>query len=196
MKRMPSPPALFPTPLAHADPFTSKLAAGFRNGLKANPFVKDTVVLYLGAAQGGTALLMAGLMRSGIIFALDKSVDEIEGMLARLDRENNGGIIWPMLADASGPDAYAQRICSCDVLYQDLAQRDQAGIFLANARFLKKGGVGILCVKARSIDVAADPKTVFRRCEEELCAAGLEVKQRIDIDNYQKDHRMLLVTKC
>jgi fibrillarin-like pre-rRNA processing protein len=50
-----------------------------------------------------------------------------------------------------------------DLVYQDIAQRDQAGIALKNLHFLKPGGNCILMLKTRSIDVTRKPAIL---CEE------------------------------
>ena len=75
----------------------------------------------------------------------------------------------PMLADEHHPENYAERMCEVDIVYQDLAQKDQVEVFLRNCRmFLKKGGYALLAVKSRSIDVVAKPKDVFRKVRTQL----------------------------
>ncbi len=61
----------------------------------------------------------------------------------------------PILADAGYPDAYRNMVSEVDLIYQDVAQREQAGIAIRNAElFLKKGGLLILIIKSKSIDSA------------------------------------------
>src|SRR3972149_1789060 len=63
--------------------------------------------------------------------------------------------------DAARPESYQARVGHVDVLDQDLAQRDQEGIFPRNAGFLRPGGTGFLMLKARSADVSAHPREVY-----------------------------------
>jgi fibrillarin-like pre-rRNA processing protein len=43
-------------------------------------------------------------------------------------------------------------------------------------------------VKARSIDVSKDPKSVYDSVKEELRAAGLNVLESSELNPYEKDH--------
>src|SRR3989344_506308 len=77
--------------------------------------------------------------------------------------------VFELLADANHPEEYLDKVCLADIIYQDVAQRNQSEIFLKNcAVFLKKGGYGLLAVKARSIDVRKKPKVVFEEVKKEL----------------------------
>src|SRR5450756_3154047 len=50
-----------------------------------------------------------------------------------------------------------------DFLYQDIAQPKQAEIAITNAEmFLRTGGYACIMIKARSIDVTAKPKAVYK----------------------------------
>ncbi len=82
-----------------------------------------------------------------------------------------------------------------DVLYQDVAQRDQASIFLRNAPLLKAGGGGILMVKARSVDVAASPSRVYSGEVNSLASGGLRVLSVTTLGSYQKDHAAIIVQR-
>src|SRR5256885_3313681 len=59
----------------------------------------------------------------------------------------------PVLGDATKPEPYGGRTGVVDILYQDVAQRDQAGIFLKNFEWVRPEGMGYLLVKARSEDI-------------------------------------------
>ena len=54
--------------------------------------------------------------------------------------------------------------------------------------FLKPEGIGIITVKARSIDVTQNPKKVFRAEESKLKTGGFRVLERIKLEPYEKDH--------
>jgi len=79
-----------------------------------------------------------------------------------------------------------------DVVYCDIAQRDQTEIAIANARsHLKKGGRLLLVVKARSIDQLKEPKRVFKEEAQKLRDAGFLVESVIDLRPFDKDHAMI-----
>ena len=50
-------------------------------------------------------------------------------------------------------------------------------------------------VKARSIDVTAKPKEIFKKTARELQKGGLEVLQSIPLKPYEKDHAALVVKR-
>jgi fibrillarin-like pre-rRNA processing protein len=83
-----------------------------------------------------------------------------------------------------------------DIVYQDISQRDQTGIFLKNIdNFLKPKGFGILLVKARSIDVTARPREIYKRSEDELKGHGLKVLESLILKPYEKDHAAIVVKR-
>ena len=96
--------------------------------------------------------------------------------------------VLPILADASTPDAYAGTVGRVDLLYQDIAQRDQVEILERNLRFLNPDGTVILIVKSRSIDVAREPARVYREVESALRKKGLHVLGTVPLDPSQRDH--------
>ena len=59
------------------------------------------------------------------------------------------------------PNSMPRLVESVDLLYQDVAQPDQAAIVLRNCVFLKPGGTVILMLKTRSVDVRKEPSEVF-----------------------------------
>src|SRR5207244_8321687 len=90
--------------------------------------------------------------------AVEISPRSFRGLLALSEKRPN---LIPILGDAAKPESYGARIGSVDVLYQDVAQRDQDGIFLRNLDLLRSDGIGFLMVKSRSADVSASPATVL-----------------------------------
>ena len=82
-----------------------------------------------------------------------------------------------------------------DIVYQDVAQRDQEDIFLRNLEFLRPGGTGFLMVKARSVDVAARPSEVYARVRGAVAKQGLAVLDLRELDPFETDHAALVVRK-
>jgi fibrillarin-like pre-rRNA processing protein len=173
-------------------PRRSKLAAFLKKGAAAFPFQKGTDVLYLGAAQGTTVSHLSDICTEGTIFAVEVSRRAFQALLDLSQRRHN---VMPILGDADAPETYERLVGPVEALYQDVAQRDQSGIFLKNLRFLRTGSFGLLFVKARSVDVAADPKTVYARVRREL-AKVTTVVQGVELDPFERDHAAFLVEKA
>ncbi len=174
------------------NPRRSKLCAAFLKGLKPFPLGPESTVLYLGAATGTTVSHVSDIAKKGLVFALEFSPEVFSELYLLADKRPN---IVPILADANQPESYYHRLMAFDVVYQDVAQRNQVEIFLQNCQlFLKKGGYGLLCVKARSIDVGKRPRQIFAEVRDQL-------KQRFRVEDhhilhpFQKDHAVFLVHK-
>ncbi len=58
--------------------------------------------------------------------------------------------------------------------------------------FLKKGGFGLLAIKARSIDVKLNPKQIFEENRRKLEKEFTIVDYRL-LEPYEKDHCMIIV---
>lgn len=172
------------------NPRRSKLAALLLLDDRPFPPAGDASVLYLGAGAGTTASHLSDIVPDGTIYAVEVAPRAFEKLLRLAEARSN---LVPLLEDAREPARYRDLVGPVDLLYQDVAQRDQAHILLANFPSLKEDGLAILMIKARSVDVTAAPKTVFRRVRSALRAARLRVDAPIPLDPYQKDHAALLV---
>ena len=166
------------------DPRRSKLAAAIQVGAHI-PFEEKDRVLYLGAASGTTVSHVADIVDCGEVVAIESSPTEFSKLLALAERRHN---IFPVLANARKPANYAPLARSYDVIYQDIAQRDQVRILEANVRALGKPGVMVvLMVKTRSIDVGERPEKVARDATEQVKAFA-EVKQVVGLHPVAKEH--------
>ena len=168
------------------DPFRSKLGAALMNGMKTKPLKENSNVLYLGAAQGTTPSHISDIADKGIVVSIEISQKAFEKLLPLSERREN---MLPVLADANQPDSYADYTDGIDVLYQDVAQPNQAAIFVKNFTF---HGYGMLAIKARSVDVAANPKTIFKKEIDTLKNAGIEILEVIPLEPFEKDHVMVV----
>ena len=93
-----------------------------------------------------------------------------------------------LLADAGKTMIIKERISAVDVIYQDVAQKNQIEIFLKNINmFLKDDGYALLALKARSIDVTKQPKQIFREAREKL-EKTMSVIDCRELEPFQKDH--------
>lgn len=177
------------------DPRRSKLAAAIKNGLKTWAFREGVFVLYLGIAEGTTASHISDIIGdSGVILGVDISPRVMPKLIQVAEEREN---ILPVLADANHPEEYEEyvkELGKADILYEDVAQPNQADILLKNARFLKKGGYAYFAVKARSIDVTKDPEDIFDAVEEQL-KKTFKILERIRLEPYEKDHAMFVLKK-
>ncbi len=168
----------------------SKLSAAIMNGLKEIPIKKDSKVLYLGAASGTTISHVSDIAEKGEIYGVEFS--PIVGVqLMALSRERKN--IVPIISDASLPQKYESIVPVIDIVFQDIAQRHQVDILKKNCKyFLKKNGIAMIAVKARSIDVSKKPRDIFRRVRKEL-EKDFEILQELRLEPYEKDHSFFLL---
>lgn len=170
----------------------SKLAAYLKKGGTVWPFEETATVLYLGAASGTTAGHVSDVCARGTVFAVEISPRSFRDLVTLAETRPN---LLPVLGDAGRPDAYRGRVGSVDVVYQDVAQRDQDGIFLRNVEVLRSGGVGYLMLKARSEDVAADPRELAARVKSALTEAGLAILDARTLEPFADDHAAIVVRR-
>ena len=170
----------------------SKLAAYLKRGGRVWPFRLRSSVLYLGAGSGTTASHVSDICADGIVTAVEISPRSFRDLLALAEKRPN---LVPILGDAAKPEPYAGRLGSVDVVYQDVAQRDQEAIFLRNFEIVRSGGTGFLMMKARSADVSASPAKIFESTKRTLAEAGTEVIDFRNLEPFQADHGVLVVRK-
>ena len=173
------------------DPERSKLSAALLKGISQIGIDEKSLILYLGSASGTTVSHISDICNKGFIFAVEFSPRVMRDFVFMCEKRKN---IAPFLENANHPEKYDE-IPKVDVIYQDIAQRDQVGIFFKNYdKFLKKEGFGLLCIKARSIDVTKNPKFIFNQVMKELNDKTTVVDYRI-LDPYEKDHALFVVKK-
>jgi len=149
-------------------------------------------VLYLGCATGTTPSHISDIIEDGTIFCLDFAPRVMRDIVFVCEERKN---MVPIMADASLPQEYAHRIKPVDVVFQDIAQRDQVEIFLKNCdAFLKSGGFGLLAIKAKSIDQKRKPKKIFNECRDKLERAITIVDYR-ELHPFEEDHCFFVVKK-
>ncbi len=99
--------------------------------------------------------------------------------------------VIPFISDARETGSFGG-FGKMDVLYCDIAQRDQTEIAITNAkRHLRKGGRILLIVKARSIDQLKEPSLVFKEEAQKLRDAGFVVERVVDLHPFDKDHALI-----
>ena len=176
------------------NPFKSKPAAAIMKGLNQFGLKPGDKVLYLGAASGTTVSHFSDIVgEKGMIFALDFAPRVVRDLVSLCEQRKN---IAHLLEDANKPESYKDKIIyPVDFLFQDIAQKNQAEIFLKNVDlFLKKGGYCLLAVKARSVDVAKKPGQVFNEVKRFL-RDKVEIVDYRELGPFEKDHAFFVCKK-
>lgn len=175
------------------EPIRSKLAAMIIKGCTNIGLRKNNTVLYLGVSHGYTASFVSDIVgKEGIIFGIDPAPRVMRDLVFLAEERKN---IVPILADANHPEEYTGKVCAADIVYQDIAQKNQAEIFIKNCQlFLKKGGYGLLAVKARSIDAKKKSKQIFEEIRKQLEQEFTVIDYKI-LEPYEKDHCMIIIKK-
>ncbi len=173
------------------NPRRSKLAASLLNGMKKLDIKKDSDILYLGASTGTTVSHISDIAYDGRIFAVEFSPVTAK-KLTRLSRQRKN--IYPILGDATKPKEYLNITPKVDFIYCDVAQPTQSELFMKNMKlFGKNESIGILMIKARSIDVIQKPKKIFKQEEKKLKEKGFNIIEKVKLEPYEKDHISFII---
>lgn len=174
------------------DPRRSKLAAALLKGIDQLGFKEDSKVLYLGSATGTTVSHVSDICSKGIISAIDFAPRVMRNLMFVAEQRKN---IVPLLADANKPEEYYSFIPAADIIYQDVAQKNQVEIFKKNVDlFLKEYGYAILVLKAKSVDVIKGKEVILNLVLDEL-KKFLEVIDYVDLTPFHKEHFFIICRK-
>jgi fibrillarin-like pre-rRNA processing protein len=172
----------------------SKLAAAIIKGSPNVGIRKGDVVLYLGASTGTTPSHVSDMVgEDGFVFALDFAPRVVRELVFLCEDRVN---MTPLLEDANRPSSYSDKIVkNVDIVYQDIAQKNQSEIFLKNcSMFLKKSGYGLIAVKARSVDVTKRPAEIFKKVRDEISKEMIIIDER-KLDPFERDHVFFVCKK-
>ncbi len=173
------------------NPYQSKLCAAIARGLKHMPITKGTKVLYLGAAHGATPSFVADIVGSkGEVYCVEISPIAMRDLLSVCEKRNN---MIPILADARKSEDY-EEIGSVDVIFEDVADPQQAEILVENSRLLEKGGYALIAIKSRAINSVEDPHKVYSRVKK-ILESAYEIEQELDLNPFEEDHLFLSLRK-
>jgi fibrillarin-like pre-rRNA processing protein len=175
-------------------PTSTKLAAMVKLGVENWPFQVDSRVLYLGAGAGTTVSYVSDICSRGTVIAVEFAPEPFRALVdVARDRPN----VLPILADARDPSAYSvQVVLPVDVIYQDVAQRDQWAIAHRNVEaLLAEDGWLVLVVKARSVDVSKRASDVFADVAAEATASGYHVVEMVELERYVEGHAVIIAKR-
>jgi len=174
------------------NPYRSKLAAAILKGMKRMEIRAGGKVLYLGAATGTTPSHVSDIVgEKGRLFGVEISERNMREFVKLCEARSN---MLPILADAGHPEAYSKDVGSCDVIYQDVAVKNQAEILLRNSSMLKKGGYAYFVIKSQSIDISKSPGEIYK-AELAQLEGRFEILERIDIEPYDSLHMFAVLRK-
>jgi len=175
------------------DPYRSKYCAAIKKGLKESIFYKKATVIYLGSAEGTTVSHVSDIVgKDGAIFCVDISEIAMQ-KLSKLAEEREN--LYPILSDAQLVENYEEYFTQkADCLFQDVSQRNQADIFVRNSKLLKKGGLGALSLKTKSISQSEKKETVLEN-EIKILEKEFNILQIVCIEPYEKEHYLIIGKK-
>ncbi len=168
-------------------PGRTKLAAIVKRRARTWPFAEGSRVLYLGAGAGTTVSFVSDICPRGTVIAVEFAPDPFRELVEVARARPN---VVPVLADARTPAAYRAHVGGqVDIVYQDVAQRDQWDILRRNAdAYLAPDGHAVLIIKAKSVDVGAPAREVYEAVRREIDASAYEVEDFMELDPYEKEH--------
>lgn len=174
-------------------PNRSKLAAAILKGIKTSGIKTGDKVLYLGASSGTTASHVSDIVGTGgAVFCVDVAYRVVRDLLfVCQDRPN----MYPLLENANFPERYSNIFPKVDVVYQDVAVKNQTQMAIKNAGlFLKKGGYLIVAIKARSIDISKTPQQIFVESEKEF-RQHFTIVDKKRLEPFERDHMFFMMQK-
>lgn len=174
------------------DPTRSKPAAAMSKNLQQFPLKEGMKVLYIGFASGTSGSHFSDIIgKKGLIYGIEISERVLRESLPLSRKREN---IVPLLADARMPEDYSW-IEQVDLIYADIAVREQSEVLIRNARmFLKPGGFAMIAIKARSIDVTERPQIVYKN-ERKKLEEFFNVMDFVELHPYERDHGFFVLRK-
>ena len=176
------------------DPFRSKLAAMILGKPSLEFLTKDLNCLYLGASSGTTISHLSDIVYNGVIYGVEFAERSMRQLIQNSDKRKN---IVPILGDANFPESYANSVFTpIDLVYQDIAQPNQAQIAIENCNYyLKDNGILILAIKSQSIDSVQKSEKIYIQEKRIIEKAGYTIIDSINIHKYAANHIILTVQK-
>ena len=173
------------------DPFRSKIAALILEKPSDNFLNKGKNCLYLGASSGTTISHLSDIISDGIIYGVEFAERSIRQLIQNTSNRRN---IVPILGDARFPESYANQIFTeIDLIYQDVAQPNQAEIAIANSNYyLKDEGLLIIAIKSQSIDSITKSEKIYAQEKTILQKAGYDVMESLNLHKYAANHLGLI----
>ena len=173
-------------------PYRSKLAAAILKDMDVSTISPGARILYLGSSTGTTVSHVSDIVGfEGRVFAVDSSSRVMREFIERVaDPRVN---VYPFLGDARHPHLYGDLVGLVDAVYCDVAQPDQTLIAIRNSHlYLKRRGVLLLAVKAKSIDISKPDMEIYEGELAKLEGEGFKILEWEELDPFEKDHAFII----
>ena len=176
------------------DQYRSKLAALILKNPEIDILTDLTSCLYLGASSGTTISHFSDLIPNGVIFGVEFAERSIRQLIQNTSERQN---VVPILGDANFPESYANSIFKkVDLVYQDVAQPNQAEIAIKNCNYyLKDKAYLVFAIKSQSIDSVKRSEKVYSQEKRILEEGGFNIIESINIHKYAANHLILIARK-
>ncbi len=176
------------------NPLRSKLSALLIENPKNDFLSSNLNCLYLGASSGTTISHLSDIIKDGVIYGVEFAERSMRQLIQNTSNRKN---IIPIMENASNPENYAKSIFTeIDLIYQDVAQPNQAEIAIANCNYyLKDSGILILAIKSQSIDSVSKSEKVYAQEKKIIENSGYFIEESINIHRYAANHIILIVKK-
>lgn len=173
------------------NPYRSKIGSTLLVGIETFGIKPGANVLYLGAASGTTVSHVSDIVGpTGRVFAVEFS-NRVGRELVNLAKSRPN--IVPIIEDARHPQKYRMLVPMCDYMFADVAQPDQARIFIINGQmFLRNNGGFMLCIKASCVDSTLPVEQIYQMQQQELTQAGFRCDEKADLDEHHRGHASLI----
>ncbi len=172
------------------NPKRSKLGAAIMKGMSSMPLNNDSNILYLGASTGTTVSHISDICFRGKIYAVEVSYDSFVKLFKLSEYRNN---IYPILEDANLPEKYSFFVDEPEIIYQDIAQRNQIQIFNENVKKFSSIKYGFLIIKVKSISSKKSDRTILNSAMKEI--NGFKIKEIIDLRPYDSNNYLLCIER-
>lgn len=176
------------------DPYRSKLAALILENPEVDILANLNSCLYLGASSGTTISHLSDLIPDGMIFGVEFAERSIRQLIQNMVKRQN---VIPILGDANFPEEYANSIFKkVDLVYQDVAQPNQAEIAIKNCDYyLKNRGYLVLAIKSQSIDSVKKSEKVYSQEKKILENDSFNIIESANIHKYAANHLIIIAKK-
>lgn len=171
------------------DPSRSKVCAALKKGVNYLPLKEDSVILYLGCAEGYTCSYISDLASQGTIYGVDLSPHSMQKFVILCNERKN---LIPVLYDANRLSEYdLLNGIKVDLIIQDVAQKNQVEILLKNVKeFLKPNGYFVLSLKTTAISQKNTRDIIDNEIKK--LEKDFEILEKRRLDPFEKKHMIII----
>jgi len=174
------------------EPTRSKVCAALKKGVNFLPIKEDSIVLYLGCAEGYTCSYLSDIVEKGTIYGVDLSPHSMQKFVLLCNERKN---LIPVLHDANRLSEYdLLNGIKVDLIIQDVAQKNQVEILLKNVKeFLKPTGYFVLSLKTTAISQRNTRDIIDNEITK--LEKDFEILEKRRLDPFEKKHMIIIGKK-